>query len=57
MIDTIVVYGDEKKVATRLQEFIDAGAGEVIAAPLIIGDRRESLDRATSLIAALARSR
>ena len=57
MIDTIVVHGDEKKVAARLREFIEAGAGEVIAAPLIVGDRRESLDRATSLIAALARSR
>ena len=55
MIDGIVVHGDERAVAAGLRAFLAAGAGELIAAPIVTGDDRQaSLDRAAAVLAGLA---
>ncbi len=55
MIDEVVAHGDEAAVGARLHQFIEAGAGEVIATVIPVGDdRRASVDRAARLLASLA---
>ncbi len=56
MMNAIVVHGDEQTVARRLRAFIDTGATEIIAAPVIVGERRRALDRATEFLAGMAKS-
>jgi F420-dependent oxidoreductase-like protein len=56
MLDAIVVHGNEEQIETGIQEFADAGAGEVIATILPVGaGRRASVDRALKAIGRLAR--
>lgn len=55
-IDAVVLHGDEERVAARLRELLEAGAAEIIAAPLAVGpDSQVSLKRTLDLIARLAR--
>ncbi|MHB8573953.1 MAG: LLM class flavin-dependent oxidoreductase [Dehalococcoidia bacterium] len=57
MVDAIVLHGDEQAVAGRLRAFLDAGASELIAMPVIAGaDRRAELDRSAAFLAGLARA-
>ena len=57
MVDAVVAHGDEQAVAARLRAFLAAGAGEIIATPIPVGDdRRASNDRAAALLADLAKS-
>lgn len=54
MIDEVVVSGDEAGVAARLQAYLDAGMGEVVASVLTVGDdpaasRRRTLELVGSL--------
>ena len=54
MVDSIVLHGDEAAVAANIRAFFDAGASEILAAPVIAGDdRRKALDRAAEFLAAL----
>jgi F420-dependent oxidoreductase-like protein len=56
MVDAVVAHGNEDTVAQRLRAFLDVGAAEVIAAPIVVGDdRRAELDRAAKFLARLAR--
>jgi alkanesulfonate monooxygenase SsuD/methylene tetrahydromethanopterin reductase-like flavin-dependent oxidoreductase (luciferase family) len=41
LIDSLVVHGDESKVADGLNRIIAEGAGEIIAHPIITGSNRE----------------
>src|SRR5579883_2932047 len=54
MVDAIVAHGNEDKVAARLQEYLDAGVGEIIAAPITLCSREGSLERAEASVARLA---
>jgi F420-dependent oxidoreductase-like protein len=56
MVETIVAHGDEQTVARRLQAFFDAGATEIIAAPVTVGERRRSLDQAAEFLSSTAKS-
>src|SRR5205823_6094595 len=56
MVDAIVVHGDEQTVSRGLKAYLDAGAGEIIAAPIVIGDRQAALQRAGEFLGTLARS-
>ena len=52
LLDDLVVSGTESEVAARLAGYIENGAGEVLAAPLLDpADRDGSLERAFSAIA------
>ena len=52
LLDDLVVSGSEAEVAERLGSYIEAGCGEVLAAPLIDPDDREgSFEREFSAIA------
>lgn len=52
LLADLVVSGSEAEVSERLGSYIEAGCGEVLAAPLIDGDDREgSLARAFAAIA------
>jgi F420-dependent oxidoreductase-like protein len=54
MLDAIVVHGDERTVAERLQGYLSAGMDELIVSILVIGDdRRPSLERTLRLIGTL----
>jgi F420-dependent oxidoreductase-like protein len=56
LLDAIVVHGNEEQIEAGLQQFADAGAGEVIATILPVGaDRQASVERAFKAIARLAR--
>jgi F420-dependent oxidoreductase-like protein len=58
MIDGVVVHGDEAAVAKRLDAFIAAGAGEIIAAPVLPAENRDAaLARTYAFIGALAKWR
>ena len=55
MIDDVVFWGDETKVAERIQELFSFGATEVLASPLPAGpDRAASLDRTMRLLGQVA---
>jgi len=57
MIDAIVFWGDETKVAERIQEMFSFGATEVLVSPIGAGeDQAESLRRTTRLLAEVAKS-
>ena len=57
MIDAVVFWGDETKVAERIQEMFSAGAAEVLISPIGAGeDQAESIHRTTRLIAELAKA-
>jgi F420-dependent oxidoreductase-like protein len=55
MIEALVVHGDERQMADGLRAFAAAGATEIIASILPVGeDRRASIDRALKAIGGLA---
>ena len=57
MIDAAVFWGDETKVAERIQEMFSIGATEVLISPIGAGeDQEESIHRTTRLIAELAKA-
>ena len=57
MIDEVVFWGDEARVAERIQEMFSFGASEVLLSPIGAGeDQAESVHRATRLLAELAKS-
>jgi F420-dependent oxidoreductase-like protein len=55
MVDVIVAHGDEERVAAQLRGFLQAGASELIAAPIVVGDREQALARAAAFLAELAK--
>ena len=55
MVDAIVLWGDEDRVAKRIDELVEWGAGEVLISPVGAGaDEAESIHRTTRLIAKLS---
>ncbi len=55
MIDAVVFWGDETRVAERIKEMFSFGATEVLLSPIAAGeDQAGSIHRATRLIAELA---
>ena len=57
MIDAVVFWGDETRVAERIREMFSFGAAEVLVSPIGAGeDQTESVHRATRLLAELAKS-
>jgi len=55
MIDAVVFWGEETRVAERIQEMFSFGAAEVLLPPIGAGeDQAGSIHRATRLIAGLA---
>jgi F420-dependent oxidoreductase-like protein len=57
MIDAVVLWGDETRVAERLQDLLANGATEVLVSPVVAGhDRAASLDRTMRLLGAVAQS-
>lgn len=57
MIDEVVFWGDEARVAERIQEMFSFGATEVLLSPIGAGeDQAESVHRATRLLAELAKT-
>ena len=57
MIDAVVFWGDETRVAERIQEMFSIGATEVLISPIGAGeDQEESIHRTTRLIAELAKA-
>ena len=56
MIDSVVFWGDETRVAERIKEMFSRGASEVLISPFGVDeDQAESIHRTTRLIAALAK--
>ena len=53
LLEDLVVWGTEDEVVSKLQRWIEAGMGEVIAAPLYGPDREASIE---SVFAAVARA-
>jgi len=52
LLDDLVISGTEKEVAEKLVSYLDAGCGEVLAAPLInTADRASSITESFSAIA------
>ena len=57
MIDAAVAWGDETRVAERIQELLSFGATEVLATPIAAGaDRAASIDRTMRLLGQVAQS-
>jgi len=57
MIDAVVLWGDETRVAERLRELLSFGASEVLASPIAAGQNRAaSTDRTLRLLGQVARS-
>ena len=57
MIDAVVLWGDETRVAERIQEMFSFGAAEVLVSPIGAGeDQTGSVHRTTRLLAELAKS-
>ncbi len=57
MVDSIVLWGDEAKVAARINELFEWGASESLLSPVGAGrDEAESVHRTTRLIAELSKS-
>jgi alkanesulfonate monooxygenase SsuD/methylene tetrahydromethanopterin reductase-like flavin-dependent oxidoreductase (luciferase family) len=57
MIDAIVCWGDETRVAARIQDLFACGATEVLLSPIGAGeDQAASVRRTTALLAELATS-
>jgi F420-dependent oxidoreductase-like protein len=55
LLDDLVVSGTEDEVVAGLQRWIDAGAGEVLAHPLVGPDRESSIAAAFAAVARAAR--
>jgi alkanesulfonate monooxygenase SsuD/methylene tetrahydromethanopterin reductase-like flavin-dependent oxidoreductase (luciferase family) len=52
MIETVVMSGNESRVAERLHELFSFGAAEILVSPLAAGsDRAASLERTLRLVA------
>jgi hypothetical protein len=49
-----VLHGREQHVGERLLDFLHAGADEVIATPIPVGDRQRALARSAAFLANLA---
>ncbi|MBI4300541.1 MAG: LLM class flavin-dependent oxidoreductase [Chloroflexi bacterium] len=57
MIDAVVLWGDEARVAGRLRELFSWGASEIVVSPVTAGgDRAASLSRTLKLLAEVANS-
>ena len=57
MIDAVVLWGDETRVAERIRELFSFGAAEVLVSPIgATEDLGESIHRTTRLLAELSRS-
>ena len=57
MIDAVVFWGDETRVAERIKEMFSFGATEVLASPIGVGeDQGGSIHRTTRLIAELSKT-
>jgi hypothetical protein len=57
MIETVVMSGDESRVAERLQELFSFGATEILVSPLAAGsDRAASLERTLRLVAEVGKA-
>jgi F420-dependent oxidoreductase-like protein len=55
MIDRIVAHGSTDQVGEQLRAFVEAGAGEVLAMPVLVeGDREAQLASAAELLGKLA---
>ena len=58
MIDGTVIWGDEDRVAEKLQGLLSMGAAEVLVSPIAAGeDGRSSIDRTLHLLGRLEASR
>ena len=54
MLKEIVISGSEDEAARRLEQFFDAGAGEVLVSIIPAGpDKRASWERTAKLLASL----
>ena len=57
MIDGLVVYGDESKVAKGLEGLLSFGATEILASPVLIGsDQAAAMDRTMRLLGQIAQT-
>lgn len=57
MIDAVVIWGDETRVAERINEMFSCGASEVLVSPVGLGENRmASVHRTTRLMAELSKS-
>jgi F420-dependent oxidoreductase-like protein len=57
MIETVMLSGDESRVAERLQELFSFGATEVLVSPVAAGgDRTASLERTLRLVAEVGKA-
>ena len=55
LIDSLIVWGNEEAVGTRLQALLEDGMGELLVMPLVVnGERDASLDRTYRVVAQLA---
>ena len=58
MIDGAVFWGNEAKVAERIEEMMSIGSAEMLASPVVAGpDRAASLDRTLRLLGQVAAAR
>lgn len=54
LLDAVVIHGNEHEVADGLRSFmVSAGASEMIASILLLGDERDSTERSLQLVANL----
>ena len=57
MIETVVLSGEESRVADRLHELFSFGATEILVSPLVVGsDREASLERTLRLVAEVSKA-
>ena len=57
MIETVMMSGDESRVAERLQELFSLGATEILVSPVAAGgDRTASLERTLRLVAEVGKA-
>ena len=57
MMDGLVIYGDETRVAEGIKKLFADGAGEILVSPVLAGnDRAASLDRTQKLLGQVAQS-
>ena len=57
MMDGLVIYGDETKVAEGIKNLFSIGAGEILVSPVLAGDdRTASLNRTLKLLGQVAQA-
>ncbi len=57
MMDGLVIYGDESRVAEGLKKLFSEGASEILVSPVLAGnDQSASLDRTLKLLGQVAKS-